>query len=100
MPVSHSLDGNRNWRKLTPGRELFQWIAWLLLVAFCVFCWQIMTKDTIWAFIYDAPRQGSDILSRAFPPRLFYVSELITRFGTRLIWQRWGRLLALFWRCL
>ncbi|MGC0055936.1 MULTISPECIES: phosphonate ABC transporter, permease protein PhnE [Brucellaceae] len=78
MPVSHSLDGNRNWRKLTPGRELFQWTAWLLLVAFCVFCWQIMTKDTIWAFIYDAPRQGGDILSRAFPPRLFYVSELIT----------------------
>ncbi|EHJ95452.1 phosphonate ABC transporter, inner membrane subunit [Agrobacterium tumefaciens 5A] len=48
-----------------------------MLVAFFVFCWQIMTKDTIWAFIYDAPRQGGDILSRAFPPRLFYLSELI-----------------------
>ena len=34
-------------------------------------------KDTIWAFIYDAPRQGGDILSRAFPPRLSYLSELI-----------------------
>lgn len=77
MPVSHSLDGNNTWRKLTRRRELIQWIGWLMLVAFFVFCWQIMTKDTIWAFIYDAPRQGGDILSRAFPPRLFYLSELI-----------------------
>ncbi|MHC2076100.1 phosphonate ABC transporter, permease protein PhnE [Agrobacterium tumefaciens] len=77
MPVSHSLDGDNTWRKLTPRCELIQWIGWLMLVAFFVFCWQIMTKDTIWAFIYDAPRQGGDILSRAFPPRLFYLSELI-----------------------
>lgn len=77
MPVSHSLEGNNTWRKLTPRRELIRWIGWLMLVAFFVFCWQIMTKDTIWAFIYDAPRQGGDILSRAFPPRLFYLSELI-----------------------
>jgi len=48
-----------------------------MLVAFFGFCWQIMTKDTNWAFLYDAPRQGGDILSRAFPPRLFYLSELI-----------------------
>ena len=77
MPVSHSLESNNTWRKLTPRRELIRGIGWLMLVAFFGFCWQIMTKDTIWAFIYDAPRQGGDILSRAFPPRLFYLSELI-----------------------
>ena len=35
--------------------------GWLALVALFVFCWQVMTKDTIWAFVWDAPRQAADI---------------------------------------
>lgn len=76
MPVT-TIDGRKAWRKLTPRAELMQWVGWLVLVAFCMFCWQVMTKDTIWAFVEDAPRQGADILSRAWPPRLDYVGELL-----------------------
>ncbi|KVK54208.1 phosphonate ABC transporter, permease protein PhnE [Agrobacterium deltaense] len=77
MPVSNAIHGGKSWRKLQPRTELLQWLGWLALVALFMFCWQIMTKETIWAFVQDAPRQGGDILTRAFPPRLSYVSELL-----------------------
>jgi phosphonate transport system permease protein len=77
MPVTHASDGTPIWRKQSTRRDLVQWAAWLLLIAAFVFCWQVMTKDTIWAFIYDAPKQGGDILSRAMPPRWSYVGELL-----------------------
>ena len=35
-----------------------------------------MTKDTIWAFVHDAPRQAADIAARAFPPRWSYMERL------------------------
>ena len=60
------------------------WFGWFLLVALTVWCWQIMTKDTIWAFVEDAPRQAADIGSRMFPPRLGYLEELL--------WPLWDTL--------
>lgn len=77
MPVSTTTAGLNDWRKMPVSSELIRWFGWFVLAAFFVFCWQIMTKDTIWAFISDAPRQGGDILSRAFPPRLSYLPELL-----------------------
>jgi phosphonate transport system permease protein len=35
-----------------------------------------MTQRTIWAFVYDAPRQAQDIGSRMLPPRWAYMNEL------------------------
>ncbi|MBB3810006.1 phosphonate ABC transporter, permease protein PhnE [Pseudochelatococcus contaminans] len=75
MPVT-IINGERNWRRYTPTRDIIGFAAWLALVAFFVFCWQIMTKDTMWVFVYDAPTQGADILSRAFPPRWSYINQL------------------------
>ena len=46
-----------------------------VLVLF-VFCWQLMTKDTIWAFFLDGPQQAADIGSRMLPPRWSYMSQL------------------------
>ncbi|WP_342071750.1 phosphonate ABC transporter, permease protein PhnE [Yoonia algicola] len=53
------------------------WGAWLALIALFVFCWQIMTEDTIWFFVTDAPRQAADIGGRMLPPRWSYLPELI-----------------------
>jgi phosphonate transport system permease protein len=55
---------------------LLLWLGWLALVALFVFCWQVMTGDTIWAFVYDAPRQAADIGSRMMPPRWSYMEKL------------------------
>lgn len=65
------------WSHRTPRARLLRWFGWLALVALFVFCWQVMTQNTIWAFVTDAPRQAADIGSRMMPPRLSYIPELL-----------------------
>jgi len=55
---------------------LLFWVGWLALVALTVYCWQIMTADTIWAFVADAPRQAADLGGRMIPPRWSYIDQL------------------------
>ncbi|PRX37241.1 phosphonate transport system permease protein [Meinhardsimonia xiamenensis] len=64
------------WSHRTPRTRLFMWVGWLALVALFVWCWQVMTRDTIWFFVADAPRQAADIASRMVPPRWSYLGEL------------------------
>jgi phosphonate transport system permease protein len=45
-------------------------------VALFVFCWQVMTQNTIWSFVLDAPEQAADLGSRMFPPRWSYIDRL------------------------
>ncbi len=75
MPVTITSNG-RVWRRHSPMRDILGFAAWLALVAFFVFCWQVMTKDTMWVFVHDAPAQGADILARALPPRWSYLASL------------------------
>lgn len=64
------------WRRRTPRVQLLSWFGWLGLVALTVFCWEQMTRDTIWSFVADAPTQASDIGGRMVPPRWSYLSVL------------------------
>ncbi|WP_180900262.1 phosphonate ABC transporter, permease protein PhnE [Martelella soudanensis] len=64
------------WRRRTSRQSLMIWAGWFGLVALTVWCWQVMTRDTIWAFVSDAPKQAADIGSRMWPPRLSYMNEL------------------------
>ena len=64
------------WRHRTPRARLALWAGWLALVALTVWCWQVMTADTIWAFVADAPRQAADLGSRMVPPRWSYIDRL------------------------
>ncbi len=75
MPVALA-DGRPVWTRRTTGARIAIWAGWLALVALFVFCWQVMTKDTIWAFVYDAPTQMRDIGSRMVPPRWSYMDRL------------------------
>ncbi|QFT45639.1 Phosphate-import permease protein PhnE [Roseivivax sp. THAF40] len=68
---------SQTWTHRTPRKRLFLWAEWVALVALFLWCWQIMTESTIWAFVWDAPRQAADIGSRMLPPRLSYVPELL-----------------------
>jgi len=65
------------WAYRTPRARLLLWGGWLALVALFVFCWRIMTEDTIWYFVQDAPRQAADIGGRMLPPRWSYLPELM-----------------------
>ncbi|MFN3985009.1 MAG: phosphonate ABC transporter, permease protein PhnE [Rhodocyclaceae bacterium] len=66
----------RLWQHRAPRAQLLAWFGWLALVTLFVFCWQVMTQDTIWAFVADAPRQAADIGERMFPPRWTYMERL------------------------
>jgi phosphonate transport system permease protein len=39
-------------------------------------CWNILNADTIWDFVYDAPTQAADLISRMFPPRWSVIPSL------------------------
>jgi len=65
-----------HWRRMQPLAQVVRFGAWLLLAAFTVWCFEVMTRDTIWAFALDAPRQAADLLGRMVPPRWSYMGEL------------------------
>lgn len=75
MAIAQTAEGPV-WRKRTPKGALALWAGWLGLAALFIYCWQVMTADTIWAFVYDAPAQAADIGARAFPPRWNYMEKL------------------------
>nr|WP_322890698.1 MULTISPECIES: phosphonate ABC transporter, permease protein PhnE [unclassified Yoonia] len=53
------------------------WGGWFALVALFVYCWQVMTANTMWVFVWDAPKQAADIGGRMLPPRWGYLGELM-----------------------
>jgi len=76
MPVIAEA-GPPTWRQRTSRQRLALWFGWLALVALFVFSWQVMTRNTIWAFVLDAPRQAGDLFSRMANPRFGYLPELL-----------------------
>ena len=45
-------------------------------MALTVLCFQFISDRTIWAFVWDAPTQGADLVARMFPPRWSYAAQL------------------------
>lgn len=64
------------WKKRTSAEEWAMFAGWAGLAILFVWCWQVMTQNTIWAFVWDAPQQGRDLIARGFPPRWDYASQL------------------------
>jgi len=75
MPVQH-VGTTKRWHRRSPGDQLLLWIGQLILVALFVFSWQVMTENTMWGFVQDAPRQAADIGNRMLPPRWTYMERL------------------------
>jgi phosphonate transport system permease protein len=69
-------DGALRWSHRSPLGRLALFAGWLGAVALFVWCWELMTARTIWAFVWDAPNQVSDIGGRMFPPRWSYMERL------------------------
>jgi len=72
------------WRKRTNAAQWTLWAGWFALAILFVYSWQVMTQDTIWAFVLDAPEQAADLGGRMFPPRWSYMD--------RLWWPLWDTL--------
>ncbi len=76
MPVRQA-DGTQVWKQRTTRGQWLLWLGWLFGAALFVWCWQLMTETTIWAFVYDAPTQAADIVDRMLPPRWSYIDRLL-----------------------
>ena len=94
MPVAQS-EGVPVWRHRTTRAQFALWFGWLCLVALFVFCWQVMTKNTIWIFVKDAPVQAADIGSRMMPPRWSYIWDLLWPLWETINIATLGTLLAI-----
>lgn len=64
------------WRLRSRKADLAIFLSWVLGLALCSWAFQVMTENTIWAFVSDAHVQALDIGSRMLPPDWFYVNEL------------------------
>ncbi len=64
------------WRKRSPRADLAVFIVWVLALGFVSWFFQVMTQDTIWVFVTDAPKQAADIGGRMMPPAWGFVDEL------------------------
>jgi phosphonate transport system permease protein len=95
MPVETAAGGLRSWRLLTVADQRLRWLGWLALIALTVFCWRVMTADTIWVFVQDAPRQAADIFGRMLPPRWAYANQLWLPLWDTINMATLGTLLAL-----
>jgi phosphonate transport system permease protein len=95
MPVLVLSDGHRAWRHLPRATELLRFLGWLALVALTVFCWRVMTADTIWAFVETAPQQAADIFGRMLPPRWSYAERLWRPLWDTINMATMGTLLAI-----
>jgi phosphonate transport system permease protein len=94
MPLS-DVSGRKVWQKRTSREQWILWGGWLFLVSLFVYCWQVMTETTIWAFVTDAPRQAADIGSRMLPPRWSYIEKLIVPLWDTLNIATLGTLLGI-----
>lgn len=75
MPV-RVVGGRREWQRREWWRQLAIWFGWLCGTALFVYCWQVISASTMWVFVWDAPSQGADLLSRMVPPRWSYLDRL------------------------
>ena len=76
MAVTYGPDGIPEWRRRTPRGDLLAWAGWLGAVSLTVLCFHYISERTIWAFVWDAPAQGADLVARMFPPRWSYAAQL------------------------
>ncbi|MCS2610439.1 phosphonate ABC transporter, permease protein PhnE [Halomonas dongshanensis] len=76
MPVSTSPQGQPVWRLRTRRAEWLRFMAWLVGLCLIVLCWRVISDNTMWVFVEDAGRQGSDLLARMVPPKWGYAERL------------------------
>jgi len=68
--------GIKIWHRRTRAAQFAVWTAWLVGAAIFIYCWQLISDKTIWAFVADAPEQAADLAVRMMPPDWPYIFRL------------------------
>jgi phosphonate transport system permease protein len=89
-------EGIKVWQRREPGRQFAIWGAWLMGTMIFVYCWQLISEETIWEFVKDAPRQALDLFERMVPPEWLYMNELWGAIWDTINIATLGTVVALF----
>jgi phosphonate transport system permease protein len=75
MPITEN-NGRLVWKRRTPRESLAVWVAGLFVLTLFFVSWRVISGNTLWVFVQDAPLQAGRMLSRMVPPRLAYTARL------------------------
>lgn len=67
---------SRIWRKRTPRQTLITYLGYLLGAIALAVALRFISNQTLWFFVWDAPQQAGDLISRMFPPKWSYLAKL------------------------
>ncbi len=95
MPVRAEA-GVKVWQRRERGKQLAIWAGWLTGTALFVYCWQIISGNTMWFFVWDSPRIAHDIATRMVPPRWEYIWRIWDPLWDTINIATLGTVLALF----
>lgn len=68
--------GPARWRRRSTRAEWLGYAAWVLGLCGVCAAFQVMTQETIWSFVLDAPAQAADIGARMLPPDWDFMAQL------------------------
>jgi len=81
MPTREQ-QGLKVWQRRDRRTQLTIWGGYFVTTLIFIWCWQLMSEETFWDFVWDAPRQAGDMASRMVPPKWGYINVL-----WRTIWD-------------
>ncbi len=70
------------WKLRNRKQTFLNWTGYFFCVFIFVWCWQSISEETFWDFVWDAPNQAVDMASRMVPPKWEYINIL-----WRTIWD-------------
>ena len=65
------------WRRRPVRAERLGWLGWVAGALLFAICWKLVSDNTIWIFVADAPAAGWDMVSRMWPPRWSYTASIL-----------------------
>lgn len=83
------------WERRDHSAKLKIWLVWLAVTVVFIFCWRLISENTIWEFVWDAPQQAMDLGSRMLPPKWSYFPGIIQPLWDTINIATLGTLLAI-----
>lgn len=75
--MPHSIQGDlKVWHRRTSLQQWINWSIWLLAISIFTYCWQLVSDNTIWMFVWDSHTQAVDMADRMVPPKWGYIHVL------------------------
>lgn len=65
MPVKTNAAGVKIWQLRSRYAQVMRWGLWMLAAIAFFPSWKMLSDQTTWFFVYDAPRIADDIGGRA-----------------------------------